>query len=97
VRWRTLARRGLAVRVRVIGAATIRARLALRRGRGWAAFARASRRVSTAGTFRVRVRARHGGRSRRAPTRVRISVWIARGAAEPVRLRATLRVVGAGR
>jgi outer membrane protein assembly factor BamB len=92
VRWRTLSRRGLAVRVRLIGAATVRARLSGRRaahGR-WSLLGHSTRRVARAGTFRVRVRAR----SRHRPTSARIAVSIVRGAAAPVVLRATARVVG---
>jgi hypothetical protein len=92
VRWRTISRHGLAVRVRVIGAATLRARLSGRRtahGR-WSLLGHSTRRVARAGTFRVRVHAR----SRHRPTSARIAVSIARGAAAPVVLRATVRVVG---
>lgn len=92
VRWRTLSRHGLAVRVRVIGAASVRVRLSGRRaahGR-LSLLGQSTRAVARAGTFRVRVRAR----SRRRPTSARVAVRIARGAAVPVVLRATVRVIG---
>jgi hypothetical protein len=93
VHWRTLARRGLAVRVRLIGGATIRARLSGHRGtRGaWSSLGRATRRVPRAETVRVRLRASH--RPRRRPTRGRVTVSIARGNAARIELRATMRIV----
>jgi outer membrane protein assembly factor BamB len=92
VRWRTLSRHGLAMHVRLIGAATVRARLSGRRGAHgrWALLGHSTRRVARApGTFRVRVRAH----ARHRPTSARITVSIVRGAAAPVVLRATVRVV----
>ena len=90
VRWRTLSRHGLVVRVRLIGAGTVRVRLSRRAAHGrLSLLGRSTRTVARAGTFRVRVRAH----SRRRPTSVRVAVSIARGTAAPVILRATVRVV----
>jgi outer membrane protein assembly factor BamB len=92
VRWRTLSRHGLVVRVRLTGAATVRARLSGRRavhGR-WSLLGHSTRRVAHAGTFRVRIHAR----SRRRPNRARIAMSIVRAGAAPVVLRATVRVLG---
>jgi hypothetical protein len=93
VRWRTLTRRGLAVRVRLIAGATIRARVSGHRGTrsAWSSLGRATRRVPRAETVRVRLRVSH--RPRRRPTRARVTVSIARGNDARIDLRATLRIV----
>jgi outer membrane protein assembly factor BamB len=94
IRWRTLVRHGLLARVRLIGAATMRAKVSVHRRGAWSLLGRATRRVSRAGTFRVRVRARHRRHTRGRPSRARITVSIARGSAAPVILRATVRIAG---
>jgi outer membrane protein assembly factor BamB len=92
VRWRTLRRRGLAVRVRLIDGATVRGRLSVRRGThgAWSLVGRATRRVPRAEIVRVRLRARHRLHSR--PTRARVTLTVARGAGHRVDLRTTVRI-----
>jgi outer membrane protein assembly factor BamB len=94
VRWRTLVRRGLAIRASLIGSAIVRARISAPRGahRAWSLLGRATRRVVSAATVRVRVHVRRRARSRRPPTRARVIVSIARAGAAPVELRAAVRI-----